>query len=245
MSRYRTHASTQRPIASAIAIVLVTALFGSTLRAAPAPAGPAQIPGIANGPPLTVGENAEETYELNYVGISHSEWGGYRGANGMYVPRQESWEGFRGKYKLKLGVIEFYDAVARPDLHVAATHRVVLTTSLLVAGLGLGIAGGIYTIRGWSEDQSHSIPKLPLAAFLTGGILILVCKALTFQPTTEAEAYKLARTYNDNLRARLGLPPLVEDPTQPVVSRRPLQRRIAVVPAIDQQGGGLVLMGLF
>ncbi len=245
MSRYRTHVRTRKPIASAIAIVLVTALFGSTLRAAPAPAPPAQIPGIANGPPLTVGENAEETYELNYVGITHSEWGGYRGANNMYVPRQESWEGFRGKYKLKLGVVEFYDAIARPDLHVAATHRVILTTSLLVAGMGLGVAGGYYTIRGWNDDQSHSIPKLPLAAFLTGGILILVCKALTFQPTTESEAYKLARTYNDNLRARLGLPPIVEDPTQPVVSRRPIRRRVAVMPAIGQQGGGLMLMGSF
>ena len=245
MSRCRTHARTRRPIVSTIAIVLVTALFGSTLRAAPAPAPPATIPGIANGPPLMVGENAEETYELNYVGITHTEWGGYQGANGTYVPRQEMWNGFRGKYKLKLGVVEFYDAVARPDLHVEATHRVILTTSLLVAGLGLGVAGGIYTIRGMNDGQNHSIPRLPLAAFLTGGILILVAKALTFQPTTEAEAYKLARTYNDNLRARLGLPPIIEDPTQPAVSRRPIKQRVAVVPAIGQQGGGLMLMGSF
>jgi hypothetical protein len=245
MTRYRTHARARRPIASAIAIVLVTALFGSTLRAAPAPVAPAQIPGIANGPPLTVGENAEETYELNFVGLKHTEWGGYRGANGTYVPRQEMWEGFRGKYRLKLGVIEFYDAVARPDLHVAATHRVILTTSLLITAAGLAVVGGYYTIHGAYEDPRHSIPKLPAAAFLTGGILILVCKALTFQPTTEAEAYGLARTYNDNLRARLGLPPLVEDPTEPVVSRRPIRRRVALVPAIGQQGGGLMLMGLF
>jgi len=242
MSRYTTHARKRKPFAAAIALAVVTALLASTLRAEPAPAAPAQIPGVANGPPLTVGDNAEDTYQLNYVGLTHRESGGYRGANGMYVPRSESWDGFRGKYKLKLGIIEFYDAVARPDLHAAAVRRVILTSSLLVVGGGLTVGGGIYTVRGWSENGSP--PKLALAAFGAGIILLFVGKVLTFQPTSEGEAYKLARTYNDNLRARLGLPPLVEDPTEPVVSR-PIQRRVAVVPAIGQQGGGLVMMGLF
>jgi hypothetical protein len=244
MERHRLHVYKRTPVATATAIIVVTALFAGTLRAAPTAAAPAQMPGVANGPPLTVGENADETYELNYVGLTHHEFGGYMGANGMYIPKTELWEGYRGKYKLKLGLVEFYDAVARPDLHVAATHHVILVSSLSVAGLGLMIGGAVYTFRGWNEGGGP--PKLPLAAFAAGTILLLVVKSLTWQPTSEAEAYKLARIYNDQLRARLGLPPVIEDPTlQPTASRADRQRRLAVIPAVSQQGGGLMLMGLF
>src|SRR5262245_26235044 len=72
----------------------------------------ARLPGIPGGPALVPGETPEETYQLNFVGLQHVETGGYR--NGVQVSKTESWWGFRGKYRVKLGPVGFYEAVARP-----------------------------------------------------------------------------------------------------------------------------------
>lgn len=216
---------------------------GSAARAASdtAPATE-QISGIPGGPPLTRGETAEETYQLNFVGLEHIETGNYR--NGQQVGKTESWMGFRGKYRLKLGPVEFYDAVARPDLHDKARNHVILTTVCLAGGIGLVLGGAIY---GWSGNSEASARAgfLPIVAGV-GLVAIAVFRKLEAVP--EAEAYTLARTYNDRLRAHLGLPPIVEDPTQPRASAppsRPERRRISLIPAVAPQGGGLLVVGSF
>jgi hypothetical protein len=224
------------------------AMVGRAARAADAPsaaAGSAEmIPGIPGGPPLIKGETPEETYQLNFVGLVHQETGGYQTPHG-YMAKTETWWGVRGKYKLRLGPIEFYDAVARSDLHDKAKTRVILTASCLVAGAGLAVGGAIYA---FSHANSSSPPTGGILAIMGGAALIFVAVQLRFETVPEAEAYKMARIYNDRLRAQLGLPPIVEDPTQPEASSpraRPRQRRVSFVPALAPDGGGLLVVGSF
>lgn len=229
-----------------VAVCCVAVLLtGNAARAATATEdeAPRTIPGIPGGPPLTPGETPDETYQLNFVGLQHVETGGYR--NGVQVSKTESWFGFRGKYRLRLGPIEFYDAVARPDLHDKARTVVIATTACLVGGAGLAVGGGIYA---FSHIHSSSPPKAGIYAIFGGAGLIAIAVMLRFQTVPEAEAYKMARTYNDRLRAHLGLPPIVEDPTQPhasTSSARSKQRRIALIPALAPDGGGLLVVGSF
>ena len=183
----------QRLIVAAISGAAV-ALAGRAGRAAAPPgAEAAKIPGIAGGPALVKGETAEETYQLNYVGLEHFESGGYRGQNG-WVAKTETWWGFRGKYKLRLGPIEFYDAVARPDLHSQAVARVAVTATLLGAGVVLGVGGAIYA---FTRSESDGPPKAGVFAIMGGAALIFVAVQLRFEIASEPEAYKMARTYND------------------------------------------------
>jgi hypothetical protein len=221
---------------------LATSLAGSAARAGSDLEASKTTPGIPGGPPLEPGETPEETYQLNFVGLEHIETGGYR--NGVQISKTESWVGFRGKYRLKLGPIEFYDAVARHDLHDKARNTVILTASCLVGGVGLVLGGAVY---GFSHDSSGP-PKAAIYAIFAGVGLMAIAVMLRFETVPEAEAYKMARTYNDRLRAHLGLPPIVEDPTQPRASSppsRPEQRRISFVPALAPQGGGLLVVGSF
>ena len=224
---------------------VATLLAGNAARAATATEeeAPTTIPGIPGGPPLSPGETPEETYQLNFVGLQHVETGGYR--NGVQVSKTESWFGFRGKYRLKLGPIEFYDAVARPDLHAKARTVVIATTACLAGGAALVLGGGIYA---FSQTDSSSPPKAGIYAIFGGVGLIAVAIMLRFEAVPEPEAYKMARSYNDRLRAHLGLPPIVEDPTQPHASSpaaRSKQRHFSLLPALAPDGGGLLVVGSF
>jgi len=59
--------------AAATAALMAAWLVAGAARAGePPPTGAAASrPGLPNGPMLTPGENAEETYQLNFVGIEH------------------------------------------------------------------------------------------------------------------------------------------------------------------------------
>jgi hypothetical protein len=208
----------------------------------PPPTGAAaSLPGLPNGPTLTPGENVEETYQLNFVGIEHFESGGYNTSKG-YVPKMERWEGFRGKYKLKLGVLEFYGAVARPDLHAKKTRHAIISASFAVAGLGLGIGGIYYVSKHWGQNGP---PLGGMGVAALGLTFLIVASAISTDSINEAEAYRLAREYNDRLRVHLGLPPLVEDPTLPPRAAVPWHRRIGLAASVAPQGGGLLLLGSF
>jgi hypothetical protein len=235
----------QRFVVAAICGAAVLLATGAARAASPSGDDAAKIPGIEGGPPLVKGETPEETYQLNFVGLEHFESGGYRGQTG-WVAKTETWWGFRGKYKVKLGPIEFYDAVAQPDLHSKAVSRVVLTSSFLVAGVALGVGGAIYTFS--QADNTGGPPKTGIYAIMGGAALIFVAVQLRFEIASEPEAYKMARVYNDRLRAHLGLPPIVEDPTLPHASSpraRPPQRRIGFAPSVAPDGGGLLVIGSF
>jgi hypothetical protein len=227
--------------AIAAAAAMAASLAAGVVHAGEPPKGvPAFLPGLPNGPMLTPGETTEETFQLNYVGIEHFESGGYNTSKG-YVPKMERWEGFRGKYKLKLGILEFYGAVARPDLRAKKTTHAIIATSFLVAGLGLGIGGIYYVSKHWDQNG----PSLGgLGAAGLGLTFMIVASAISTDSINEAEAYKLARAYNDRLRAHLGLQPQVEDPTVPQAAL-PWHRRIGLAASVAPQGGGLLIMGSF
>ena len=125
--------------------------------------------------------------------------------------------------------------------------RVAVTATLLAAGLGLGVGGAIYA---FSRDDSSGPPKAGVYAIMGGAALIFLAVQLRFEIASEPEAYKMARTYNDRLRAHLGLPAIVEDPTLPHASAPPArarsaQRRIGFAPALAPDGGGLLVVGSF
>jgi hypothetical protein len=228
--------------------LLVVTCAASLLCAAEAHAawdGPAprQAPGLAGGPRLVLGETPEETYELNFVGIQHTEIGGYGTARG-YVAKTEYWQGFRGKFKQMLGPVEFYDAVARPDLHAAATHHFALQIGCAAGGLGLILGGVIYAGK---QMNTHGSPTFGFILMGSGAVLELVARGMTSQPTTEAEARAMAVSYNDRLRAHLGLPPIIEDPTAPEARAqpRPRPRRFGILPSVGPGGAGLLFAGVF
>jgi hypothetical protein len=225
--------------------------------AATAPAGGATASPAASpeDPPLVKGANAEETYDLNFVGIQHTEFGGYTkgGPQAMYVPKTELWNGFRGKYKVELDALEFYDAVDRPDLHGKAVRHLIAEAGFAFGGLGLIIGGGVYEYR--HRDDPDGLPKAGWVVMGAGLICLFVAKGIGPYPITEHEAIILARIHNDRLRTRLGLPPLEEDPTQrtappagpsppaPSATNRP--RRWLVLPTATANAGGLALAGVF
>ena len=73
-------------------------------------------------------------------------------------------------------------------------------------------------------------------------------QALKADPSLSNVFYKMARSYNDRLRAHLGLPPIVEDPTQPHASSpaaRSKQLHISLLPALAPDSGGLLVVGSF
>jgi hypothetical protein len=188
-----------------------------------------------------VGETPEETYQLNYVGIIHHEII----TNNAFSPKNTWWEGYRGKYKRKLGVAEFYDGVARPDLHAAAVRHFTIQLSLIGAGVGLMVGGAIY--MGKHVEDNGAKTGLLVAA---GGLgFLIAARVISSQPTSEAEAIVMARDYDDRLRQHLGLPPLIEDPSARREPRRPPAHRLVLAPALAPDGrglgGGLVLGGAF
>ena len=249
--------SRPRPSSLVLAGIAAAAATMSFLGWSPARAADAATP--APGPavvetPLLEGANPEETYDLNFVGIQHTEFGGYTtaGPGGMYVPKTELWNGFRGKYKTELDALNFYDAVDRPDLHRTALYHLIAQASFAFGGLGLIIGGGIYEYR--HRDDPNGLPKAGWFVMGGGLICVVVAKIIGPYPITEHEAIILARTHNDRLRTRLGLPPVTEDPTAAPAPpgapraddvRRPRQERWVVMPAIAEGAGGLVLAGSF
>jgi hypothetical protein len=112
---------------------------------------------------------------------------------------------------------------------------------LLVGGLGLIVGGGVYAYRELNDDH---LTKGPFILAGAGLLVALVARSVAYQPK-EPEAYRLAREYNDKLRAHLGLPPLIEDPTRPRTAAVRWWRRLALVPALAPQGGGLMMLGAF
>jgi len=227
-------------LAATLAAAAANATDGQAAAEAPA------IPGVPGGPPLTPGENAEDTYQLNYVGMVRTTSGGYNTPKG-YVPKTSFWEGYRGKYRQKLGPVEFYDAVGRSDLHGPALRRVALRVSLGLGGASFIFGGMIYIVKDAFGETPHFHPAG--GYFIGGGlVMLLVTGALDQQPVTEDEAVRMVRDYNDRLRAQLGLPPVVEDPTAPA-ARAPAPKRsgfrLALFPSLADHGGGLVLGGSF
>jgi hypothetical protein len=174
-------------------------------------------------PPLTAPVEARRKYyEEHVVRIWRADIGGYTvgGLGGGYVLPTEVWEGRRGRpLEVKLGPFEFYDAVGRPDLRSKAVTHTVVRVSLVAAGLGLLIGGGVYQYSHWDDPEGP--PTAGWIVMGAGGVCFIVAYALGSAVIDSGEAEKLAKAHNKKLRLKLGLPA----PTVPSVERTSLRLR--------------------
>src|SRR4051812_27523831 len=106
----------------------------------------AQAAESASQPPSP---SAAQQYDAEFIGIDATRIGGYSfsGTPGHapgYVLPSDTWEAYRGRGQVKLGLLEFYDVVDRPDLRSKALTHYILQGSFGLAGFGLMLGGGIY-----------------------------------------------------------------------------------------------------
>jgi hypothetical protein len=156
--------------------------------------------------------SAAQQYEQGFVEVEQSRIGGYSVAGtglqpGGYVLPVDDWRAFRGRPRKQLGLLEFYDAVDRPDLRQSAVTHTILRVSFTVVGVGLLIGGGVYEYVSYGKDPPHA----PLGGWIAiGAGLACVTTAYILGPQTldGDEAEGLARAHNHRLRLQLGLPSL-------------------------------------
>jgi len=112
-------------IGCALAVGFVLSVLGHT-----APAHAAEPPDY---PPS---ESAARKYDESFIFVEGTRIGGYAvnstpGGGPAYVLPGDIWEAYRGRARHKLGLLEFYDAVDRPDLRSdALTHYVLRALQL-------------------------------------------------------------------------------------------------------------------
>src|SRR3954469_16547110 len=65
--------------------------------------------------------SAAQQYDADFISIDAARIGGYSfsgtpGHSPGYVLPSDTWEAYRGRAQVRLGLLEFYDLVDRPDL---------------------------------------------------------------------------------------------------------------------------------
>jgi hypothetical protein len=126
----------------------------------PSRAGAAE--GDQKAEPAAAATNSERErlryYEQHFVTVRHEDIGGFivpsspMMPGGGYALPTEIWEGYRGQSKEKLGILEFYDAVDRPDLKKKVLTHKIFQASFAVVGAGLLVGGGIYQYSHWDDE---------------------------------------------------------------------------------------------
>ena len=191
------------------------------------------------------GERAVRQYDASFVAIEATRIGGYSvaatpGHSPMYVLPTDTWDAYRGRTHVELGLLEFYDAVDRPDLRSRALTHYILQGSFGIAGFGLMLGGGIY-------EYVH-LGREPSTAPIGGWIVIgagLACAITAYvlgpRPIPADQALALANQHNARLRLQLGLPPLIDGSTERDSTLR-FARTPSLFPAIlGTQGLSLAL----
>ena len=190
-------------------------------------------------------QNAIQQYDANFVGIEATRIGGYFVANtlgrpGGYVLPTDTWDAYRGRARLKLGLLEFYDAVDRPDLRSKALTHYILQGSFGLGGFGLVLGGGIYEYIHLNREPSTA----PVGGWIVmgAGVACLVTAYLIGpRPIAADEAVVLANRHNARIRLQLGLPAAVDGSSERE-SMVPLARRVPSFPAVlGTQGLSLAL----
>lgn len=155
-------------------------------------------------------EQAREAFRKNVVTIKTQRIGGYTVGptatmpGGGYVLPTDLWEGYRGDSKEKLGLLEFYDAVDRPDLKSKALTHTIVQLSFGVAGVGLAVGGGVVVGTHWDDEGG---PPTVGWVLIGSGIACLVTAYILGPSILRAdEAALLAKKHNQRLRLKLGLP---------------------------------------
>jgi len=180
-------------------------------------------------------ESARRQYEASFVEIEATRIGGYgvrsvAGGAPAYVLPSDTWEAYQGRDRLKLGLLEFYDAVDRPDLRSDAVTHYVLQTSFGLAGFGLVLGGGIYEAVHLSREPS-SAPVGGWIVMGAGVACLITAYVLGPRPIPADQAVTLANQHNSRIRLQLGLPPTLDGSTERGASLR-LARGASSLPTI-------------
>jgi hypothetical protein len=178
---------------------------------------------------------ASDAYTANAVVVIHV------GKDSDGIDQEGStWHPVRGLvYRFALDPPEFLDMVGRPDLADKERTRHATARTLSIVGdiiAPVGIIGALFTLG------VHN--KLVPVAFLgggLGGIAIHEAGESMLKPgLRESEALRLADSYNQALRVRLGLPPI--DAPERKSPRGPAGTLAIGFSALPLPGGGLALL---
>jgi hypothetical protein len=189
--------------------------------------------------------NALQQYDASFVGIEATRIGGYffsatPGHSPGYVFPSDTWEAYRGRARLKLGLLEFYEAVDRPDLRSKALTHYILQGSFGVTGFGLILGGGIYEYIHLSREPSTA----PIGGWIVMGAgfaCFVTAYLIGPRPIAADQAVVLANRHNARIRLQLGLPAAVDDSSERE-SVIPFARRAPSFPAVlGNRGLTLVL----
>ena len=186
-----------------LASLLCLALGAASVR--PARAEEARPDAKANFEGLEPGWDAAETYRLNALSIVHEEISG--AFLTFNVGRSNWWRPVRGKFRTPTRYDDFYLKVGRDDLGERDRHRRVLSSTLYWSGLLVWVGGlGVFL---WGLD-SHHTTRVEVGLGMFAGGFVLSSVASNIQPplVSDEEAEALAKTYNRQLQAHLGLAPV-------------------------------------
>jgi hypothetical protein len=179
------------PARAAICAAVLMLLGAGVARAEPAADVPVPI------------KAAADAYTANAVVVIHE------GKDGDGIDQEGStWHPVRGLvYRFALDPPAFLDMVGRPDLAERERTRHATARTLSIVGdiiAPVGIIGALFTLG------AHN--KLVPVAFLCGGVGGIVIhetgESMLKPGLRESEALRLADSYNQALRVRLGLPPV-------------------------------------
>jgi hypothetical protein len=211
-------------------LLLSAALWPRGARAADAEVSAAAVT------PLEPGDDAEDTYERNALGVTVRV---VTQANTSHIV-SERWDPTKGKFKQAIGFEDFLLTAGRPDVWAHFEKQILPMRILLWGGAGLAFGGIIWELE---RHDSHGPSTAPLV--VSGiGVLSVATGLIVFDhfPCSATQAVDIADRYNAELRARLGLPALPPEGVPAAAAPRRKHRDWAVAPAIGPERG-LALVG--
>ena len=153
---------------------------------------------------LVQGENPQETYELNALGLVHGRLT-KAVLFGIPLSTTETWRPVRGKYRYELSRADFFERVGRADL--ASKQRLTDTWSdvLFYGGVLIAVSGIAYPLfLGDAEEVFRTKNLVITGSLLLGGIAMSnVGTAISGPVTDVATATRFARQYNRALAGRV------------------------------------------
>ena len=153
---------------------------------------------------LVRGEDPQETYELNAIGLVHGRLTKVV-LFGIPLSTTETWRPVRGKYRYELSRADFFERVGRADL--ASKQRSTDTWSdvLFYGGVLIAVSGIAYPLfLGDAEEVFKTKNLVITGSLLLGGIVMSnVGTAISGPVTDVAAATSFARQYNRALALRV------------------------------------------
>ncbi|HYQ00705.1 MAG TPA: hypothetical protein VER96_18630 [Polyangiaceae bacterium] len=196
-------------------------------------------------PKPTSRASAASQYDARYISIEATRIGGYAtsatpGHSPAYVLPTDTWDAYQGRARLKLGLLEFYDAVDRPDLRSKALNHYILQTSFGVVGFGLVLGGGIYEYVHLNREPS-SAPAGGWIMMGAGLACLVTAYIIGPRPIPADEAVALANQHNARIRVELGLPQPIDGASEHDRLLRFVRTAPALPARLGTQGFNLAL----